>query len=500
MKFQKVLIANRGAIAVRVIQAIQELGMKAVAVYSTPDERALHLHWADEAYELPGESPVDTYLNQKLIIDIARNAQVDAIHPGYGFLSENAEFALAVRSAGMEFIGPSVTAISEMGSKTRAREIMQQAGVPVVPGFQWNDASFERVRDEAEKIGYPILVKASAGGGGKGMKIVTESAGLVDALESAKREAKNAFGDDTVFIEKYLVNPRHIEVQILGDEHGNIVHLFERECSIQRRHQKILEEAPSPFVTPELRARMCRDAINAGKTVRYSNAGTVEFIVDATGNYYFLEMNTRLQVEHSVTEMTTGIDLVKMQLRIAMGEPLPWTQDELQQHGHAIEVRIYAEDPETGFLPSTGTIRYLDPPEGVNIRNDLGIHAGVPVSLFYDPLLAKLTVFGMARESAIERLDWALERYGIGGVRTNIQFLRAVLQHPAFRMGETDTGFIPRHFDQWRAPEQHIPDEALVLAALSEFLRNEDRGISTTGFSFQSDPFSPWQREEVYHG
>jgi len=498
VNFKKVLIVNRGAIAVRIIQAVQELGMKAVAVYSTPDERSLHLHWADEAYELPGESPTDTYLNQTKILEIARLAKVDAVHPGYGFLSENASFAENVRKAGFVFVGPSANAMREMGSKTRAREIMAKAGVPVVPGFQWTDASPDKIANEAKHIGYPVLVKASAGGGGKGMKVVHSESELAEALASARREAKNAFGDDTVFIEKYIENPRHIEVQILGDSCGNIVHLFERECSIQRRHQKILEEAPSPFMTPELRARMCADAIRAGSAVAYENAGTVEFIVDTKGNYFFLEMNTRLQVEHSITEMTTGIDLVKMQLRIAMGEPLPWKQSELVQRGAAIEVRIYAEDPETGFLPSTGTIRYLDPPEGVNIRNDLGIHAGVPVTLFYDPLLAKLTVFGMTREHAIERLRWALERYGIGGIRTNIAFLRAVVEHPAFKNGETDTGFIPRHFEHWKAPAEEIPGEALALAALSEFLRSEDKVPSGEGFTLASDPFTLWGGEESH--
>lgn len=489
--FEKVLIANRGAIAVRIIQAVQELGMKAVAVYSTPDERSLHLHWADEAFHLPGEFAKDTYLNTQAILEIASRSKVQAIHPGYGFLSENAEFADMVRNEGITFIGPNSDAIRIMGSKTEARSRMQSAGVSVVPGYQGSDFSIDTLKKQAEKIGFPILVKASAGGGGKGMKIVLNPDQLETAIDSARREALNAFGDDSIFLEKYLIHPRHIEVQVFGDSHGNVIHLFERECSIQRRHQKILEEAPSPFVTPELRSEICQTAVKAAQAVNYVNAGTVEFIVDADGNFYFLEMNTRLQVEHSVTEMTTGVDLVKLQLKVAAGEKIPYSQNEIIQKGHSIEVRIYAEDPVSGFLPSTGTIRFLEPPVGVNIRNDLGVHAGVPVSLFYDPLLAKLSVFDSNRDLAIEKLIWSLDRYGISGVRTNIPFLREVVSHDAYKHGDTTTSFIDQFFSNWSTPTQKIPDEAFVLAALSEYL-NQENGRYGLNIPSNSDFFSPW--------
>ncbi|MCX7835345.1 MAG: acetyl-CoA carboxylase biotin carboxylase subunit [bacterium] len=489
--FKKVLVANRGAIAVRIIQAIQELGLTAVAIYSTPDERSLHLHWADETYHIPGEVPQDTYLNIHAILDIAKKSKVDAIHPGYGFLSENAEFAEKVNKAGITFVGPSPEAIRSMGLKTEARRIMQLANVPIVPGYQGEDRSTKTLLDKAEEIGYPILVKASAGGGGKGMKIVQVPSELETAVESAKREALKAFGDDTIYLEKYLEEPRHIEVQILGDHSGNIIHLFERECSIQRRHQKILEEAPSIFLTPKIRENICCAAVNAAKAVNYVNAGTVEFIVDKFHNFYFLEMNTRLQVEHSVTEMTTGVDIVKLQLKIAAGESLPFSQNEILQKGHSIEVRIYAEDPVNNFLPSTGIIRFLEPPIGVNIRNDLGIHAGVPVTLFYDPLLAKLTVFDSTRTTAIEKLKWAIDRYGISGIRTNIPFLREIVNHPEFIKGNTTTNFIEKFFSNWNVPHQSIPDEAFALAALSEYI-NQEKSEYHSSVDFESDPFSPW--------
>ncbi|MEY2818950.1 MAG: biotin carboxylase, partial [Chloroflexota bacterium] len=382
----KILIANRGEIAIRIMRACRELGIKTVAVYSEADKNAQHVQFADEAVLLGGAAPKESYLNVDALLRAARDSQADAIHPGYGFLSENASFAAAVESANLTFIGPSADSIRAMGDKAESKILMKKAGVPTVPGFEGLE-SYDEFKKAANEIGYPVLVKAAAGGGGKGMRVVNAESELKEAIELARREALNAFGDERLLIEKYLAEAHHIEIQVFGDKHGNLVHLFERECSVQRRHQKIIEESPSPLLTPELRARMGEAAVNAAQAVNYYNAGTVEFIFDPkTQQYYFLEMNTRLQVEHPVTELVTGLDLVHWQIRIAAGEKFPFTQSDLHQHGHAIECRVYAEDPATGFLPSTGKLLQFIQPQGPGIRVDSGFATGDEVTHFYDPL------------------------------------------------------------------------------------------------------------------
>ncbi|MEB3287388.1 MAG: acetyl-CoA carboxylase biotin carboxylase subunit [Vampirovibrionales bacterium] len=445
-KFQKILIANRGEIACRVIQTVQEMGMQAVSIYSDADKFAKHAVLANESYHLPGNKPAETYLDIPKILEIAKAANVDAIHPGYGFLSENADFAAACQKAKIVFIGPSPEVIDKMGDKLHAKAMMDKAGVPTVPGLTLDaefdlESGFANIEKAAEKIGYPILVKAAAGGGGKGMRLVEKNSELKGALEAAAREAQNAFGDARVFLEKYIGRPRHIEFQILGDAHGNIVHLFERECSIQRRYQKIIEESPSPALTPELRKKMGDAAVKAAQAMGYTNAGTVEFI--ASGNdFYFLEVNTRLQVEHPITELVTRKDLVRLQIDIAQGEPLPFRQEDLSQDGHAIECRIYAEDPANNFMPSVGPMRIYKPPQGSGIRVDDGYTEGYEVTVHYDPMLAKLICWGSDRQAAIERMRWALSQYVILGFNHNISFLRQIMTHPAFQAGDLHTHFL----------------------------------------------------------
>ncbi|MEK7326442.1 MAG: acetyl-CoA carboxylase biotin carboxylase subunit [Chloroflexota bacterium] len=447
--FKKLLIANRGEIAVRLIRACREMDIRAVAVYSEADANALHVRLADEAVLIGPPPPRESYLQIDRILEAAQKSKAEAIHPGYGFLSENADFAEAVTSAGLIFVGPPADAIRKMGSKTRARAIMQNAGVPVVPGYHGAaDADFS---EAAGTIGYPVLVKAAAGGGGKGMRIVKSPAELAESVAAAQREAANAFGSDEVFIEKYIDRPRHIEFQVLADSFGETVHLFERECSIQRRHQKIIEETPSPFLTSERRAKMGAAAVAAAKAAGYVNAGTVEFIVDDYGDFYFLEMNTRLQVEHPVTEMVTGVDLVKAQIRIAAGERLWFGQRDLSQRGHAVECRIYAEDPANNFYPSGGKIEQAVEPVRPGVRVDAGVTAGDEVSIYYDPLIAKVIAHAETRAGAIRKMDAALADYKLTGITTNISFLRAVLIHPAFERGETTTHFIEEHLKDWRA-------------------------------------------------
>src|ERR1700690_2774158 len=406
--FKKILIANRGEIAVRIQRACREMGIAAVAVYSDVDRAALHVRKADEAYPIGPAPAAESYLRMDKILDIAKRSGAEAIHPGYGFLSENAKFAQACADAGVKFIGPSPYSMNLMGSKTSARRQMEKAGGPFVPGTSRGLASAEEGEQVAERIGYPVMLKAAAGGGGKGMRLVHTSAELKSALESAQSEAQRSFGDNEVYIEKAIVNPRHIEVQVLADEHGNTVYLGERECSIQRRHQKVLEEAPSPIVDPEMRSRMGEVAVRVAKAARYCNAGTVEFLVDAEKNFYFLEMNTRLQVEHPVTELITGLDLVHLQIRIAAGEKLPFRQEDVVLRGHAIECRIYAEDADNNFFPSPGKIETLLTPEGPGIRLDNGVYTGWTVPIDYDPLLAKLVAYGEDRQQAISRLARAL--------------------------------------------------------------------------------------------
>ncbi len=441
--FKKVLIANRGEIAVRVIRACRELGVRSVAVYSDVDRASLHVRKADEAYHIGPATASESYLNIGKILGVAKLAGVDAIHPGYGFLSENPTFARACAEAGIKFIGPPPTAMEMMGSKTRARQHMEKAGVPFVPGST-RGMEFEQTREMAEKIGYPVMLKASAGGGGKGMRLVRDPKDLKSSFEAARSEAERSFSDSEVYIEKYIENPRHIEVQVFADEHGNCVYLGERECSVQRRHQKVLEESPSPIVTPEMRRQMGEIAVQAAKACGYTNAGTIEFIADQTRNFYFLEMNTRLQVEHPVTELVTGLDLVHLQFRVACGEELPFRQEDVKLRGHAIECRIYAEDPDNNYFPSPGKITLLLLPSGPGIRRDSGMYEGWNVPIDYDPLLAKLIGYGASREEAISRLQRALYEYFVGGIKTNISLFRRILAHPDFRAGHLDTGFLDR--------------------------------------------------------
>jgi acetyl-CoA carboxylase biotin carboxylase subunit len=442
--FQRILIANRGEIAVRIVRACREMGIESVAVYSDVDRRALYVRKADYAYHIGPAQASESYLNVEKILDVARRSGSQAIHPGYGFLSENANFARACEQSGVKFVGPTAAAMEMMGSKTRARQNMKKAGVPFVPGSEKGLESFEAAERLAEQIGYPVMLKAAAGGGGKGMRAVYSAKDLRSALDSAQSEAQRAFGDNEVYIEKLIINPRHIEVQILADEHGNCVYLGERECSVQRRHQKVLEESPSPIVDAEMRRKMGEVAVRVAKAAGYTNAGTVEFLVDETKNFYFLEMNTRLQVEHPVTELVTGLDLVQLQFHIAAGEPLPFKQEDIQIRGHAIECRVYAEDPDNNFFPSPGQITRLISPSGPGIRRDSGMYEGWTVPLEYDPLLAKLIGYGTTREDAIRRLRRALYEYFVGGIKTNIPLFRRILRDEDFRAGRIHTGFLDR--------------------------------------------------------
>jgi 3-methylcrotonyl-CoA carboxylase alpha subunit len=489
---RKILVANRGEIAVRIIRACREMGISTVALFSEADRCAPHLYLADEAVAIGPAPAVDSYLRMDRILDAAAETGADAIHPGYGFLSENGSFAEAVRAAGIHFIGPSAQAMRTMGEKMAARAAAAAAGVPVVPGYQESQEEDALVK-AGQEIGFPVLVKAAAGGGGKGMRLVTDLDALPAALEAARREALAAFGDGSLYLEKAIVDPRHVEFQILGDSHGALLHLFERDCSVQRRHQKIVEEAPSPFLDEDLRLRMGEAALAVARAVGYTNAGTVEFLVDGQRNFYFLEMNTRLQVEHPVTEAITGIDLVKWQIRIAAGARLPWSQDDLARRGHAVECRLYAEDPATAFLPSTGRIEQLVEPQGPGVRVDSGIRAGDEVTRFYDPLLAKIIVHAESREEALDRMKWALsETVLLGDVTTNLAFLQAVIDHPRFRRGEATTRFIADNLDGWQPPST-VPAAALVAAALQEVLTAQHAASSTPGGD-GADPHTPWQR------
>jgi acetyl-CoA carboxylase biotin carboxylase subunit len=495
--FEKILIANRGEIAVRIIRACQELGIHTVAVYSEADAAALHTRLADESILIGLPAPAESYLRGDRILEAARQTGCQAIHPGYGFLAENAAFAAAVVEAGLTFIGPSAEVIQLMGSKTSARAVMAAAGVPVVPGYQASNKD-EDLLAAASDIGYPLLVKATAGGGGKGMRIVHAPAELAAALQSARREALHAFGDEQVYLEKYLTNPHHIEFQILGDTFGQVVHLFERECSVQRRHQKIIEETPSPLLAGDeaLRQRMGEAAVAAAQAVNYVNAGTLEFLVDAGHNFYFLEMNTRLQVEHPITELVTGLDLVKWQLRIAAGESLPFSQADLSQRGHAIECRLYAEDPANNFLPVTGRILRLVEPAGPGGRVDSSLTPGDEVTPHYDPLLAKLIVLGEGRQEAIRKMAWALSQYVILGITTNLPFLRDLVAHEAFQRGETSTDFVEQYFSNWQPSQASSFDLALIAAALAELLEEGggEEARRRGGEEGASDLYNPWQR------
>ena len=463
--FKKILIANRGEIAVRLIRACRELGITSVAVYSEVDRAALHVLKADEAYAIGPAPAAESYLNIDRILETAKRSSAEAIHPGYGFLSENAAFAKACGDAGIKFIGPSPASIDLMGSKTRARQQMEKAGIPFVPGTSRGLGSLAKAREVAAKLGYPVMLKAAAGGGGKGMRLVAAESELASSLDSARSEAQRAFGSDEVYLEKAITDPRHIEMQILADEHGNCVYLGERECSIQRRHQKVLEESPSTAVTPEMRRRMGETAVQAAEAANYSNAGTIEFLVDPQSNFYFLEMNTRLQVEHPITELVTGLDLVHLQIRIAAGEKLPFTQEDIQLRGHAIECRVYAEDPDNNFFPSPGRISFSIEPSGPGIRLDSGIYPGWNVGTDYDPLLSKLIAYGADRDQAIAGIHRAVDEYVITGVKTNLPLFRRILTDPDFLTGETDTGYLARLFGKSPPANKDRDREIAVIAA-----------------------------------
>jgi len=489
--FTKILIANRGEIAVRIMRACKELGIKTVAVYSSADQNAQHVRFADQAILLGDAAPKESYLNADKLIAAALQTKADAIHPGYGFLSENASFALAVESANLTFIGPSADSIRAMGDKAESKIAMKKAGLPTVPGFEGTgrETSAELL-GIAKEIGYPVLVKAAAGGGGKGMRVVNNESELHEAIESARSEALNSFGDERVLIEKYLPNAHHIEFQIFGDKRGNLVHLFERECSVQRRHQKMIEETPSPILTPKLREEMGQAAVHAAKAVNYYNAGTIEFIFDPLlSAFYFLEMNTRLQVEHPITELVTGFDLVQWQIRIAAGEDFPFKQMDFHQHGHAMECRIYAEDPAHGFLPGTGKLLQFIEPAGPGIRVDSGFATGNEVTHFYDPLLAKLIVHAENRAAAIQRMQTALREFIVHGVVTNIDFMQAVLAHTDFAQGKVTTSWVEENFKEWNAFEPSV--DSLIAAALAEIVLADSK--SQSAVSNETDPFNPWK-------
>ena len=464
--FKRVLIANRGEIAVRIIRACREMGIESVAIFSDVDRRAQHVRKADYAYHIGPATASESYLNIDKILDVARRSGAEAIHPGYGFLSENPRFARACAAAAVKFIGPSPESMEMMGSKTRARQAMKRAGVPFVPGSE-RGLEFEAAQRLADQIGYPVMLKAAAGGGGKGMRAVKAAADLRSAYDAARSEAQRSFGDNEVYIERLIVNPRHVEMQIFGDEHGNVVYLGERECSIQRRHQKVMEEAPSPIVDDDMRRRMGEVAVRVGKAANYYNAGTVEFLVDAERNFFFLEMNTRLQVEHPVTEFITGLDLVHLQMRVAAGEKLPVTQDEIKLRGHAIECRVYAEDPDNSFFPSPGQITRLISPSGPGIRRDSGMYEGWTVPIEYDPLLAKLVVYGENRDQAIQRLQRALTEYFVGGIKTNVSLFRRILQDPDFRAARLDTGYLDRLLAKpYAETDKNLPLMAAIAAGI----------------------------------
>jgi 3-methylcrotonyl-CoA carboxylase alpha subunit len=500
--FKKILIANRGEIVRRIIMACRELDVRSVAVYSDVDADAPWVRLADESYPLPGAAAVETYLNQEVILAIAAQCDADAIHPGYGFLSENPTFATACADRGIVFIGPNPEAMVKMGNKVMARELARQAGVPVVPGIDAAGMDAAALQTAVAKIGFPNLIKASAGGGGKGMRVVWSAAEFAGALRAAQNEARSAFGDDHILIETYFTQIHHVEIQVLADHHGHILHLYERECSIQRRHQKIIEESPAPIVKDDaLRQQMAAAAVSLATAVNYTNAGTVEFIVDEQGNFYFLEMNTRLQVEHPVTELVTGLDLAVWQIRIAAGEALPFRQDEIRQRGHAIECRIYAEDPANQFLPSIGEIAYYQRPSGPGIRVDEGIETGSPVTPYYDPLLAKVITWGRDREEAIRKMVTALRETAVLGIITNIPYLLTILQEPAYLSGHIHTDYLAAQLADW-SPEPADDEVTWWGAAVFELLgdKSEPQVMLERNDGFGYDPWqdvSGWRNVDV---
>ena len=496
--FNKILIANRGEIAHRIINACRELGVRSVAIYAEPDTHARWVRLADESYPLAGISAAETYLNQQAVLDIAQKCGADAIHPGYGFLSENADFAAACAEAAITFVGPSPEAMRLMGDKASAREVAEAAGVPTPPGVDGAGMGDEELRETAVAIGFPVLIKASAGGGGKGMRVVWDEATFLDDLQAARSEAKNAFGDDHVILERFFRKIHHVEIQILGDEHGNLLHLFERECSIQRRHQKIVEESSAPVVQDEaLRLAIAEAAIALAKEAHYTNAGTVEFIVDEEGGFYFLEMNTRLQVEHPITELVTGIDLAAWQIRIAAGERLPYKQAEIVQRGHAIECRVYAEDPANHFLPSIGEISFYQRAKGPGVRVDDGIETGMEVTPYYDPMLAKIISWGHDRDEAIRKMVRALRDTVLLGVTTNIPYLLAIFEEPHFLAGETSTDYLDVYMPNWQ-PRTTMTETDWLAVAVMEMMQGGGGGrTAVTGEqTAMPDPWDeaiPWR-------
>lgn len=489
--FNTLLIANRGEIACRIIKTAHRLGIQCIAIYSEADRHSLHVALADKAYCVGAASPSASYLNADAILTIARQSGAEAIHPGYGFLSENPEFAQACEEAGIVFIGPSVSAMKAMASKQLAKQLLSKTAVPLTPGYHGDDQSDPLLLKEAERIGFPVLLKAANGGGGKGMRTVNSSAEFQSALEGARREAQACFGDAVMIIEKYMTRPRHIEIQLMADNFGHVVHLFERDCSIQRRHQKIIEEAPAPLLSPDCRQQLAEAAISVAHAIDYRGAGTVEFLVDATGAFYFMEMNTRLQVEHPVTEMITGLDLVEWQLRIAANEPLPLMQKDIRSEGHAIECRIYAEDPRPPFMPSTGTLHYLKEPTGDGIRIDTGVVCGSPLTMHYDPLVSKLIAYGDSRNEAIQRLTQALNHYRIVGVKTNIPLIQAIIEQPPFKAAELSTHFLTDYPPELPTLD---PVRALMMAASFDYLTLN----SPFNTPLQADTFA-WQMHLQRH-
>lgn len=495
-KINKVLVANRGEIALRVMRSAKEMGIKTVAIYSEADRNALHVRFADEAVCVGGPKSNESYLRGDVIIDVCKRLNVDAIHPGYGFLSENAGFARAVTEAGIIFIGPSPEAMELMGSKLAAKAAVAKYNIPMVPGTEEAITDVEAAKKIASEVGFPILIKASAGGGGKGMRIVENVEMFEEQMQLAVSEATSAFGDGSVFIEKYIGSPRHIEIQVLGDTHGNILHLFERECSIQRRHQKVIEEAPSSVLTPALREEMGQCAVNVAKACDYVGAGTVEFLLDENMNFYFLEMNTRLQVEHPVTEQITGLDLVKEQILVAEGHPLSFKQEDLSINGHSLELRVYAEDPANNFLPDIGKLETYKRPQGLGVRVDDGFEQGMDIPIYYDPMIAKLVTYGKDRRDAIEKMLRAIDEYQITGIQTTLPFGKYVLQHEAFVSGNFDTKFIERYFkpeDLDTAPDEGAEEIAAALAAMLL----QKRKPAASAIAGNSDSASNWRKNRL---
>ncbi len=491
---QKILIANRGEIALRIMRSLKEMGIQTVAIYSEADRNSPHIQYADEAICVGPPASSESYLRGAYIIEQAKKLQVDGIHPGFGFLAENATFAQQVTAAGITFIGPDPYAIEVMGSKLAAKEAVATYNIPMVPGTDRALTDSEEAIAIAKTIGFPILIKASAGGGGKGMRIVEHEEELASQMQRAISEAQAAFGDGSVFIEKYIASPRHIEIQILADKHGNVVHLFERECSIQRRHQKVIEEAPSAVLTPELRAKMGQSAVDVAKACDYVGAGTVEFLIDDALNYYFLEMNTRLQVEHPVTEMITGIDLVKEQVKVARGETLSFKQDDLTINGHALELRVYAEDPANNFLPDIGNLQSYQRPQGPGIRVDDGFEEGMDIPIYYDPMIAKLVTYAATREEAIAKMLRAIEEYNITGIQTTLEFGRYVLEHEAFVSGKFDTHFVKKHFDPAQLYEENEEEATVAALVAAQYLQKlKMQNSSGNDNLFEKQRVSKWK-------